>query len=533
VSRLGRGSGSKDRRRHRLLVTTAIVFAAAAVVVANCATATAAKRTAKITLRLSATSVYTSDRVHLHGTVPRNHAWNKIVIQRRRGTTGTWSAWKTVLITRASTYNAYWVAPRSTGRVSFRARYRGDARYRVSYSPVRTVAVTPQPNDLLLRTDFIYGIEIGEAETFEHGDCLDNATVKQRVRDLRAPVIRMAVTDTFTDLKRPDGKSGTLGRAALDDTVKTIVNLGAVPFVKFMPIDAPGGDYYYGGAWVPPLGDLGRNLPAMKAALKEIATVYKGPIVLESDNEGEIDSYKKWGFSFEGDVGVSAALGRKFALTMPALKKYARDTLGFSQVVTVGYVGVAGGPQWDEAITADASAPYGYRCGYRARSIDEFNNAVHAAYVAHDGDADYIPDAESFHTYGHNPDFKAAPYVFPDAWCYAFYSTWITKTRAHIASIWGGPGSHMQFSVSEWNAGAAESDGTWSGYSDPPKVSAYYTGWFSMLRSSGYWNANCYEVASEPTGSSNPNRFYNLINPNGTTPAWYDAFKAASTGAGG
>ncbi len=42
-----------------------------------------------------------------------------------------------------------------------------------------------------------------------------------------------------------------------------------------------------------------------------------------------------------------------------------------------------------------------------------------------------------------------------------------------------------------------------------------------------YWNANVFELASEaPTGYG---AYYNLIRKDGTTPAWYDTFKAIST----
>ena len=348
------------------------------------------------------------------------------------------------------------------------------------------------------------------------------------------------VYDVFTDMKDPNGNPGTISRTDFDNAIRGItVTLHAVPWISLLPvIGAEKIDTKLGTVFVPPLSNLGRDLAIHKAILAEVRKVYGGPIIVESDNEGEYDSWRKWGFSSDGAVGVSKALGDKFAATMPALKKYARDVLGFSQVVTVGYVGVPGGPGWDQAVTPNASKPYGYASEYRARSIDEFNKAVQAAYAAHGNDPDYIPDAESVHAYPHSPDFTdKAGYEFPDNMAYAYYRNWIVQSRSHVEQIWGPAiGSQIRFSISEWSAGANNSDGTWSGWHTPSRVQAFYNGWLHMLRGNGattgagtrYWHASAFELASEsPTGLG---AFYNLIRENGSVPAWYYTFKAVSTG---
>jgi hypothetical protein len=294
---------------------------------------------------------------------------------------------------------------------------------------------------------------------------------------------------------------------------------------------------------VPPLNNLGRDLEIHKAILAELRKVYGGPIIIESDNEGEYDCWRAWGFSSASAPGVSAALGRKYAAIMPALKKYARDVLGFSEVVSVGYIGVPGGPGWGQKVTPEASKPYGYACQYEPRWIDEFNTAVRAAYLAHGSDPDYIPDAESVHSYAHGPDFEGAPgfgakgtYEFDDNIAYAYFRNWIIQSRRRLEAIWGATvGARIRLSISEWNAGANNSEGTWSGFSTPARVQAFYAGWLHMLAGDGrttgagtrYWHASVFELASE--SSTGYGRFYNLIRKDGSTPAWYETFKAIST----
>ena len=222
---------------------------------------------------------------------------------------------------------------------------------------------------------------------------------------------------------------------------------------------------------------------------------------------------------------------------MPALKKYARDVLGFSQVVTVGYVGLSGGPGWGQAVTPDPGKPYGYASEYNARSIDEFNSAVRAAYAAHGNDPDYIPDAESIHAYPHSPDFSdQAGYEFPDNMAYAYYRNWLVQSRRRLDAIWGAAvGDQIRLSISEWNAGSNNSSGTWSGWHTPSRVQAFYDGWLHMLQGDGvttgagtrYWNANVFELAS--ISAVGFGRYYNLVREDGSTPTWYETFKAVST----
>jgi hypothetical protein len=491
---------------------------------------------ASVTLRVGVSTAHSGKTVHLRGSVPRNHVRATVTIQTSTGQSGPWRAWKTVRIGSRATYIAAWQAPFVTGTYWFRTRYPADRRYRTSYSPTRSIAVDP---GILARRDLIYGSEIETAQ-IDGRPAVDPSTgIPAKVIAAGIPVVRFMVYDVFTDMKDPNGNPGTIRRADFDHAIRGIVNtLHAIPWISLLPVIGHEKiDTKYGTVFVPPLKNLGRDLRIHKAILKEIRKVYGGPIIIESDNEGEYDSWRTWGFSGDGGVGVSAALGRKYVATMPALKKYARDVLHFSQVVTAGYVGVPGGPGWDQKITRDPSKPYGYACEYYSRSIDEFNTAVHKAYLAHGRDPDYIPDVESVHAYPHSPDFSDKKgYEFDDNMAYAYYHNWLVQSRRHLERIWGATvGSRVRFSVSEWSAGADNSDGVWSGWSTPSRVQQFFAGWLKMLQGNGvttgsgtrFWHASCFELASEsPTGDGH---YYNLIREDGSTPAWYDTFKQIST----
>ncbi len=348
-----------------------------------------------------------------------------------------------------------------------------------SVSPTTTPAPGPIQPDLLTRRDLIYGSEIGCWQVTGKPAVDPTTVIPSKIIAARIPVIRFAVYDVFTDMTDPNGDPGTLRRSDFDNAISGIVNtLHAVPWIKLLPVARDAIDTKLGTVFVPPLTNLGRDLEIHKAILAEVRKVYGGPIIVESDNEAEFNSYKIWGFSNGGSAGVSKALGDKYAATMPALKKYARDVLGFSQVVTVGYVGVSGGPGWGQRITADATKPYGYSCGYQARWIDEFNTAIQSAYAAHGNDPDYIPDVESIHAYPHSPDFsEQAGYELDDNQIYAYYRNWLVQSRRRLAAIWGPTvGDKIRFSISEWNAGSHNTDGTWSGWSTPSRVQAFYSG---------------------------------------------------------
>ena len=96
---------------------------------------------ATVTLKVSATKVKPGAIVRVSGTVPSDHNWDKVMIQKRRGT-NAWKLWKTVSITSTSTFAARWTAPTTKGKYSFRAVYPGDNKYKRSVSPVRIVTVS-------------------------------------------------------------------------------------------------------------------------------------------------------------------------------------------------------------------------------------------------------------------------------------------------------------------------------------------------------------------------------------------------------
>jgi len=401
------------------------------------------------------------------------------------------------------------------------------------------VPVPGPEGSLLNRLDLIYTSEIGCWNT-DGGLAVDTSSgIPAAILAARMPLVRFQVYDVFTDMKRPDGSAGSIRRADFDRAIVGITQtLRAIPFISLLPVDSRPVGREPKNAYVPPLDNLGRDLPIHKAILAELRKVYGGPIVIESDNEAEFDCYKAWGFANAGSPGVSKALGDKYVAIMPALKKYARDELGFSEVLTVGYIGVSGGPGWDQAVTADATQPYGYKAQYNARWINEFNTPIYNAYLASGRDPDYIPDAESIHAYPHGQDFSMVPgFEFDDNIIYAYYRNWLVKSRARLKAIWGDAiGDGIRFSMSEWNAGDAEDDDDlWSGYLTPSRVQQFYAGWFDMLRGDGvmtgagtrWWHANCFVLTGNDSGEAD--RYYNLFDPFTAAPtAWWGTLANAS-----
>jgi hypothetical protein len=432
--------------------------------------------------------------------------------------------------------------------------------YRLSCTNLAGTAVgadatfTTSPADLLQQKGLIYGSEIGGWLTGGSPATDVASGVPGKVMAAGVPVIRYSARDCFTDeICGRNHHAGTLARTDFDHGVQGITSsMHAIPFIKLLPVSAAGSTFCPDKNADLTLANPALNLPYYKSMLAEISNGvgYHGPIIIESSNEMDYDCATHWfgtGAS-AGLAGVSTLIGQHYAANMPALVKYARDTLHFSQVVSVGYIGVSGGGYgsltngWGANCTANATVPYGYACGYRVRSITEFNNAVVAAYRLNGNDPDYVPNAESIHGYCHSTDFQPAsftpnPYDFDDNVCYAFYRSWIVKSRAYVNSIWGAAiGNNIRFSMSEWQAGAcATTTNCWSGFSSASKVQAYYDGWYRMLRGDGntagtgtrYWSANLFAIASFT--DTDPNGVYNLVRPDGTTPPWYDTFKSMSS----
>lgn len=400
----------------------------------------------------------------------------------------------------------------------------------------------PQPvvnEGILSSRSTIYGSEIGAWEV-DGGPAVHDSTIRGLITSAGIPDIRFAMYDCFTgETCGRDHHPGSETRTNLDSAIVGITQtLHAVPWIELLPITSGViGSVSNGSVFCPPwTGDATGNLGMYEDQLRQIAQVYRGPIILESSNEMENDCWRTWQaqgapIASAGSPGVSQRLGEVYAATMPALKAYA-TALHFSQVVTVGYIGVGGGTRWGQPCTADRSAAYGYSCGYQERWIDEFNTAVYAAYVASGDNPDYVPDAESIHAYPHSSDFSASPgYEFDDNVAFAYYRQWIESSRDAVDAIWGSsPGDNIRFAISEWNAGVANASGAWSGWRSPSRVQTFYAGWFNMLAGDGmstgqgtrFWAANCFELASNAdTGAGAP---YNLVEQDGTTPAWYATF---------
>lgn len=126
-----------------LAATAALVARQADAVPSNgqpCGSCHDQTQTATVTLKVSATKVKPGTVVRVSGTVPSDHNWDKVKIQKRRGT-NAWRTWKTVSITSSSTFSAKWTAQTTKGKYSFRAVYPGDNKYKRSVSPTRVVTV--------------------------------------------------------------------------------------------------------------------------------------------------------------------------------------------------------------------------------------------------------------------------------------------------------------------------------------------------------------------------------------------------------
>lgn len=259
---------------------------------------------------------------------------------------------------------------------------------------------------------------------------------------------------------------------------------------------------------------LAQNLDTYKAIIAQAGPRVR---IYESNNEMEYTASRYWQsqgapFTSAGSVGVSTMLGKHYAATMPALKKYARG-LGF-EIIGMGYAGISGGTGWGNTIASP-----------NTRTFTEFNTAAHDAYVAAKGDPDYIPDAVSVHAYPHSGDFTMNSTSTDDIITY--WDNWAAAQRTVLTSIWGATiGSRIKLSVSEWNAGFTNDGGAgWTGFTTTggDDVAYFYDQWLRMLRRNGFWHASCFALASN--GPQN----YDMITETGATRPQYAPFKALSS----
>lgn len=463
------------------------------------------------------------------------------------------------VVARPSVCNRHWPCPSpSPTTTSPSPEPSPTATETVTPTPTVTDTPTPPPTTTApaagsLRDSkaLIYGSEVAVWDavgTPATTALAESSGIPAKTREAGIPVIRAWLYDCFTDMTcGTDNHAGTIAPATWRQIITGItVTDGAVPWIKMVPVAADTFGYptaIDGAVFCPPwTGDAAGNLPFYQRMLDEVkAAGYTGPIIVESNNEMEYACWRTWQaqgapITSAGSVGVSKRIGEHYAATMPLLKAYARS-LGFTEVVVGGYLGVSGGPGWGQTCTADATGPYGYACGYQARWVDEFNTAVHSAYLTAGSDPDYVPDFLSVHAYIHGPDFTSTSgYEFDDDIAYAYFRNWIVQSRARTDAVWGAAvGDGILFSVSEWNAGVSGSD-MWSGWTTAGRPGRFYDGWYDMLRGDGtttgtgtrYWNANVFGIAiNSDTGSG---RYYNIIRRDGTVPDWYANFAAKSTG---
>ena len=437
---------------------------------------------------------------------------------------------------------------------------------------------------------YLYGTEVGcwhtdgSPEVYEGSSTYTpDSGIPAKVIDAGLTVVRFSVYDIFTSWtggnpwpaqfsggsgKRPDGSNGTQSLANFQKALHGLTQHFGPKMVLLFKLLPNAGGVNTGveqRIFMPPLDNLSRDLNIHKAILYEIAQVYTGPIIIESDNEGEYtatdSSYPStwrstWGFTSDSNTYLSHNLGMKWNATMPAVKKYARDDLGFNEVITVGYIGLGGGAaRSGSSYTADGGYDYGYHwTTTKQLHLNEFITAAKSGTYSKNssgtnvtnypnnydstGDADYIPDSVSIHDYSHGPNFVAsAPYECDDNLIKSYWRQWIKDGRANMRSILGTTlGDKVLFSVSEWAAGSSNSVGVWSGWSTPATVQTFYSGWFDMLRGNGtltgssstrWWVNIQFCLASN---ESSPGTAYDLIGHDSpwTATAWYSTLKELS-----
>ncbi|HSX52955.1 MAG TPA: Ig-like domain-containing protein, partial [Patescibacteria group bacterium] len=412
----------------------------------------------------------------------------------------------------ASPYNYSWnTATVANGSHALTAKAY-DAAGNSTTSSAVNISVNNTSVDLMARNDFIYGTEIGAWATSGTPTVTVSSGIPGLIQAAKIPVVRFALYDCFSGMTcGTDNHAGTQSRTNFDNAINGITtNLLAEPWLKLVPIAPDTIQTINGTVFCPPTSNLALNLPFYKAVVDQAGNRVH---IYESNNEMEYSCYKAWGYAGSGSDGVSTTIGNHFAQNMPALKKYAR-TKGID-IKTVGYIGVSGGTGWGNACTSP-----------RLKAIDEFNTAVHTAYVNSGNDADYIPDGESVHAYPHSPDFGTSS----DNCIFQYFKLFNQQWRQELVNIWGPTiGNQIKLSISEWNAGNT----AWTGWSTPSTVQAFYDGWFkyvlqgqalpdgSVGATSRYWSANLFEAATDGFP-------YDFIKSDGTVQPWYNNFKSAS-----
>jgi hypothetical protein len=363
--------------------------------------------------------------------------------------------------------------------------------------------------------------------------------------------IRIAVADCFigTTCGSPS-HAGTISRSDFDLTIQRIRdNLRpTMLWFKLLPTSSDYPSTAIAQSFCPPwTGDASGNLPMYEDQVNEIKTAgWTGPLAIEMSNEmyfactagsngpWDVQSGTNLG---GGSVGVSNRVGQHFAATAGPLKTYAQG-LGFSQVVVGDDIGVPGGAQWGQtfsACTVGPTCPYGWSWTYSTRWIDEFNNGDKNA-------GGIVPDFEAWHSYVHSPDnYAAAPYestlgdpasvTDDDQILYAYVRGQIGKYRTEVNAIWGATaGDAIRFAISEGAAGAANSGGSWSGWTNGTRAPDFYAGWLTALAGDGtltgtgtrYWEFTDF---CDACNTSSPGNNYDVIKPDGTVSNYYATFQ--------
>lgn len=364
-------------------------------------------------------------------------------------------------------------------------------------TPAHAATLSTINSSFFDRGDILYGSEIGSWKMQDNrydGHYMINynnscPACVQLALDAKIPVVRWAVSDTFTDQKNPARQYGSIPRTQFDSVINGIRNtLEAYPFIKLQPISPISTNDFCPESWGTP-----NLLEFDKSIIKQAGNKVQ---LYEIANEMEHDC----GYSL-AETGTKA--GQYWVQVAPKLKKYARS-LGFEIYI--------GGAAFQ---TANINA------GTDSADAKKFQDFLQVIKTEYDNpsspyyhDADLIPSFVSFHVYGiEYVNIVGGSSTPLDG--ITHYGDLIDSIQTNIDFIWGSLGSSIKMVCSEWNVGAET-------YAFPDPLSAnFYTQFLQMLRSHGVVMANQFLMASN-------NNKMDMITQSGSSTPYYDAFKTES-----
>lgn len=172
---------SRIPRPRRAVTKFFLVAVSLTMLIAFAPTTALAAKKRSVSLSVSATSIVTGSKLTLSGKVKPGSKKLSVKIQRRTST--GWQTQKTIKANKVGAYSYQFVAP-GPGNIQYRAYVAKSGKYRASYSPTRSVRVTPQPTSVRITASGPTGIDVGQtiAISGTTSDNLKGGTVQLQVR---------------------------------------------------------------------------------------------------------------------------------------------------------------------------------------------------------------------------------------------------------------------------------------------------------------------------------------------------------------